>query len=161
MGVWYNKNMENVLFSWEIDEYRVHQRGKWWYLLFFGLVGIISLYAITAANFLFLFIVLMIAGITLLSANRSPRQLVVSIEQEGLRIGGEWHPWKNIKYFWVVNEPEVQSLYLETAETFKPHLCVSLAGQNATKITNLVKKFVSEESHEEPLTDILTRVFKL
>lgn len=153
--------MDNVLFSWEIEEYRVHARGKWWYVLFFGLVGLVSFYAIMTANFLFLFIILMIAGIMLLSVRRAPRELVVHIEKEGLRIGGEWHPWKNIKYFWAVNEPEVQSLYFETAETFKPHLCISLAGQPVEKITNLIKQFVKEEFHDEPLTDILTRVFKL
>ena len=153
--------MDNVLFSWEIEEYRVHTRGKWWYVLFFGLTGIVSIYAITAANFLFLFILLMIAGIILISDRRSPRKLLVSIEKDGLRIGGEWHIWKNIEYFWVVNEPEVQSIYFETSETWKPHLCVSFYGQDIEKITNLLHKVAQEEFHDEPLTDIISRVLKI
>lgn len=157
----YYIHMENVLFSWEIDEYRVHQRGKWWYVLFFVLVGAVSAYAIMTANFLFLFILLMISGIILLSARQSPRALTVCLEKDGLRIGGEWHPWKNIEHFWIVNEPEVQSIYFETSETWKPHLCVSFYGQNIEKITNVLRKFVREESHDEPLSDILSRVLRL
>ena len=153
--------MDNVLFSWEIDEYRIHARGRRWYVLFFGLVGIVSIYAITSANFLFLFILLMIAGIILLSIKHPPRKLLVSIEQDGLRIGGEWHPWKNIEYFWVVNEPEVQSIYFETLETLKPHLCVSFHDQYIEKITNLLRKVTREETHDEPFIDIISRVLRI
>lgn len=153
--------MDNVLYSWEIEEYRVHARGKRWYVLFFGILGLVSIYAIATANFLFLFILLMISGIILLSDRRSPRKLLVSIEKDGLRIGGEWHPWKNIEYFWVVNEPEVQSIYFETSETWKPHLCVGFLGQDIGKITNLLRQHIREESHDEPLTDIVSRVLKI
>lgn len=151
----------NLLYKWQIDEYLNHERSRTWYAVFFVMVGTLTIYSLFTANFLFLFIILMVATILLLQHNRTPRVLEVQITGEGLQIGKEIHLWKNIEYFWIVDEPEVTSLYLETKETLKPHLCVSLRGQNIEKIRSLLKPFLKEEFHEEPLTDILGRLFKV
>lgn len=157
--VWYNIFMANdILYTWEIDEYLHHERTRMWYVLFFALTAVLTFYALFTANFLFLFIVLMAAAILLLQHNRAPRRLKVELSREGLRIGQEQHFWNKMDYFWIVDEPEVKSLYFETKETLKPHLCVSLRGQNIEKIRSLLKPFLKEEPQEEPLSDILSRL---
>ena len=151
----------DLLYNWQIEEYPRHERSKMWYAVFFVIIGTLTVYALLTANFLFLFIILMVATILLLQHNRVPRVLEIQLTREGLQIGKEIHSWKNMEYFWIVDEPEVKSLYFETKETLKPHLCISLRGQNIEKIRSLLKPFLKEEFHEEPLSDILGRLLKV
>lgn len=149
------------MYSWKVEEYDRHHRTKVWYMVFFALVAVVSIYALVIANFLFLFIILMIAAIVILERHREPRILKVSLMEGGVKIGQEWHPWSSIEYFWIVDEPEARSLYFETKGALKPHLCVSLRGQNIEKIRSTLKSFLKEERHEEPLTDIVSRLLKI
>jgi hypothetical protein len=153
-----------TLASWDFPEFVKYKRTISWYVVaaIFGLAIII--YAIWISNYLFAFIVIIIAFIILLYEIKEPVKINFSITEDGLELGDHFYPYKEIKNFWIIYEPpEVKKLYFEFKSGFRPKLSISLLDQNPLEVRKVLIGYLSEdlEKEEESTTDLIERKFKL
>ena len=154
----------NVLYAWNIAEYQMHERGKMWYIIA-GLVAIAFLsYAVATANFLFALLIIVFAVIVFLSHTNEPPIVEVEITDLGIVMNKRFYPYHSLNSFWIIFDPPLtKHLYLEFQSSVRPALSVHLGDQNPADIRNSLRRFVYEdlEKREEPLSEVLWRVFKL
>ena len=99
-----------------------------------------------------------------LSLITAPRQLECVITEEGIAVGGEFIPYKDIAKFWFVYEPPmVKKMYFELRSGIEQHRFVFLENQNPNAIRSILGRFAPEDlkTNEEPFADIISRLLKI
>jgi len=152
------------IFSWTVDEYERHERGPLWYAVAFIIGVALILYAMISQNFLFAVIIVMTGVIIGLSSLREPQKILFQMTTRGVLLGNEFTPYKQLKSFWIYYEPpHFKNLYIDFRNPITPHLKVPLEDQDPLEVRAALLEFLREElsQEEEPLTELLGRVFKL
>jgi len=153
-----------ILLEWEFNDRPQYQRGRLWYSVMLTIGAGLLLYALVSANFLFALIVVMFALVIYVSTIFEPSKLRFAVTEDGLDIGADFVPFRDLDKFWFYYDPpEIKSLYLEFRDTLRPRMRVDLGDQNPNKVREALAKFVREdlEQVDEPFSDILGRILKL
>ena len=153
-----------AFFHWVIPEYTQHERGRGWYVVA-GLVGIgLVAWAIYTTNFLFAVLIALTAIILLVRHSEMPSQLMVSIFEDGVQIGEQFFPFRDLKSFWIIYEPpEVRMLYFDFKSSWRPRLPVRLEEENPIQIRHFLLKYLEGDlsRESEPTSDALSRLLRL
>lgn len=152
------------ILGWDALEYPKYRRGRLWYAGALLIGGGLLIYAVLSANFLFALIVVMVALMAYLSSVVEPRKIRFSIVDTGIRLGRAFYPYRDIGRFWFIYEPpEVQALYLEFKNSFRPRLTIDLGNANPNQVRQALGGFLREDftEEEEPFADFLGRVLKI
>ncbi len=150
--------------SWSIEEFVKRERSWVWYMLFFCVLGMLLLYSVFTANFLFALIILMFLFLTLLSQFQKPRPIRIEVSHDGVRVGEEFHPYRQIKEFWIIYQPpEVKTLYLRFKDLFSPRLSLHLADQDPVRLRDILAQYVEEnlDEEDEAFSDTMSRILKI
>jgi hypothetical protein len=151
-----------VLLEWEYPERPVYERGRLWYI-FMGLAGLgLLIYAVYSANFLFALMVIMFGLVIYITASVRPANQPFIITEQGIVIGNSEYRFREIEKFWFYYEPPVKALYIEL-KGLTGRQRIDLMDQDPNQVRELIGQFVPEdlEQDEEPLSDILSRLFKI
>lgn len=151
-------------FVWEAASWEARTRGKRWYLWMALSVFALILYAIFTSNYLFAFIILLIAIILLLAGNEAPRTILVQIGHNGIVYDGRLYPFAELHHFAIVyHPPELKILYIQPKNFLRPRLRVFLENEDPVAVRQHLKQYLDEdmELHEEHLSDIVGRLLKL
>lgn len=151
-------------FVWEAPEFERHDRGKVWYIVMAGVALLLVVYSIWQANFLFAFIILLIAIILVVAGNEKPRRVLAQIGNNGIVWRGEFLGYDDIHNFSIIYEPpHVRVLYVEPKSVLQPRLRIYLGDQNPVAIRDHLRQYVREdlELRDEHLTDLISKLLKL
>lgn len=162
-----NKNKDSdygkVFYQWSFSEFPQHQRSRNWYIRGSVVLGIILLYSIFTANFLFGLIAI-IATLIVLMFQRSNNIVEFKITEDGILVDEKFYEYKALKNFFIIyNPPEVKTLYFEPKNIFIPRIPVPLEDQDPIAIRKTLIEFLEEDltREDEPLSDQTSRFFKL
>ncbi|MFA5021875.1 MAG: DUF5673 domain-containing protein [Patescibacteria group bacterium] len=152
-----------IFFAWKFPEFHPHQRGRGWYITG-GIVAILLLiFSIFTADVLFGLIIILSTLIILLF-QQSKNEVEFKITEDGILVNSKFYKYKAIKNFYIIYEPpEVKTLYFEPNNLFIPRIPIYLDSQNPVKIREVLKQYLDEdlEREEEPMSDAMSRTFKL
>ncbi len=149
--------------QWIIKEYRQYERSKTWYLIV-GLIGAALLaYALLSNNNSFAVIIVLAAVILYLNEHQRPLELNFALTDAGIVLGEKVYTYREAERFWIVYEPgDVQALYLVLKGVVKKNVTIPLEGNDPRPIRQFLIRFVREDVNgEEPLSDRLSRIFKI
>ncbi len=159
-----SSNESDIVITWEIDESDRYRRGRAWYAIMI-LIGIsLLIYAVASANFLFALLILMFALVIYLTSLKGPENQQVEISQDGIKVGEQFYPYRDVKRYWFVYDPpEVKNMYLDFKAVSRPLLSLPLMDQNPNQIRRVLGQYLPEdfEENEEPFMDFLGRILKL
>lgn len=152
------------LLSWTFPEFTRHERSRGWYIAFFlffvACVGI----AILVRNYSFVGVLVMIGFVLILRLRRQPMDVPFTIHEDGVTVATRTYVWADFKHFWIMYKPpHVKQLYLQFKNGIRPELNIGLQDQNPLKVREVLRDYLIEdiEREEEPLTEQLTRYFKI
>ncbi|HBD05443.1 TPA: hypothetical protein DCZ32_03215 [Candidatus Uhrbacteria bacterium] len=152
------------ILSWEVDEYRKHERSTAWFVIS-GIIGAILLViSIVTANYLFALIILMVGLLTFISSFKNPERVDVSITTTGVVIGGDFYQYKELRDFSIVYEPpEIKLLYVDFKSNLHPTVSIPLEEIDPNKAREALLPYVIEnlERDKESLTDMMSRLYKI
>ena len=152
------------MLQWEVYEYARYERGALWYAIAI-LSGLgLLVYAILTSNFLFALIIVMFSLALYLSIITEPAKIRFALTEDGLEIGRIRYPYREIKSFWLIYDPpEVKNLYFYFRSPLRPRLTIDLADANPVQVRLALLTRVHEDltQAEEPLTEIIGRLFKI
>ncbi|MDO8582216.1 MAG: hypothetical protein Q7S16_05080 [bacterium] len=150
--------------EWKFSEFENHERGTAWYFWTTLVGGILLLWAIFSGNFLFALILVLVALLLMLYERRGARIITCVITDTGIVVDETLHRYKDITNFRIVYQPPtVKKLYLAFPSALRPRLTIAITDQNPLALRKILQKHLTEdlETEGEPLSDTLSRIFKI
>ncbi|MEO5927041.1 MAG: hypothetical protein ABIO72_00010 [Patescibacteria group bacterium] len=151
-------------FVWEAPDKEVRDRGPRWYLIMSGVALAFVVYAIITGNFLFAFLILLVAIILVLAGNQAPENILIQIGKNGVVVDGKLYEFKDLYRFAIVyHPPETKVLYIESKKVYQPRLRLFLEDQNPLEIRTYLRTYLEEDLdlQEEHVSDIVARLLKI
>jgi len=171
------ENKKNEYIRWQVAEFKKIERSRTWYILagIFMLICIFfSFFTIENwhlsflgynSNFLFVFILIVAAGIMYINENRPPIEVTVELGPEGVKVGRHFYDYGEFKNFCVLYKPKmsIKNLYLEFKNGARPRLSFPLRRLEALTVRNFLVRYLEEDLEREapPLSEQLTKRLKL
>lgn len=152
-----------ILHRWGFPEFVRYQRSRRWYTVVGLIVAGSFVWAVFQGNVLFA-IILILAAIVYVTLNqRRPRNIICTIEEDGVSVDRDFFPWDDLGRFWVVYQPpEVKKLFFRFRSSIRPIVSVLLEKENPVSIRKTLLEYLAEDPNgEEPGSDQFSRVFKL
>ena len=151
-------------FVWEAPSHTHHERTSGWYLAAAVVALLFVAYAVWTANFLFAFIILLMAMLVVLAGNEEPHSVLCQIGDTGVVWGGRLYPYRDIDQFAVIYQPPMAKvLYIDFNSSIKPRLRIPLEDQDPNEIRVHLKQYLSEDLdlQSEHLSDIVARLLRI
>lgn len=136
--------------KWSAPEYNHYQRSTDW----FWAVGIITICIATLAfvfnNSLFGVLVLLSAVILIFYTFRVPEEINYEINQKGIVVGKDLHPYLTIESFWVENRTGEPKLILKSKKIMTPYIIIPVHEDSADDVASVLREFLEEKELIEP-----------
>jgi hypothetical protein len=150
-----------VLLSWQAPEFVYYEKDTKWFV--YG--GLVLLFLIAAAavlqQWLMIVVILALAAVIVQHARREPRTLEYKITEHGVETGEKFHPYNELKSFWIIYNPPVKTLYIESTKRLIPQIQVQLADQDPTQIRQALHSRIPEqEKRTEDWLDSFGRLIR-
>lgn len=160
-----NKESEfgKVFFEWKIPEFTKHQRSRRWYMVMILLAGILIIYSIFTANFLFALIIILGVFIIFLRDYSESKDLNFQITEDGLVIGNQFYYYKILSAFYIIYDPPVVKKLFFTLKSVAPDFSIPLNDMNPLLIRKRLLEYLDEDLDKEnqTLDDQLESILKL
>ena len=140
---------------WQTKEYEYREKTNDW----FWAVGVIALSAIIISiiygNYVFAIFMAIATATLLMYSVKKPETLEIEINNKGIRIQKELHPYKTIKSFWVDSLSREKKLILSTDRIIMPIMALSIEESSPEEIRLLLLRHIKEEEIHEPVSQRL------
>ncbi len=146
------------LFEWEGIEYEREEKSTDWYWALGIVATAAAIASVLFGNYLLALLVVVAAVAIALHAAKEGPVHRFALTEEGLLVGNDLHPYKDMRSFCVLEDIEGELppvLSVKTHSILTPHLMVSLAGVDAESVYNYLFARVSEAEHRHSLTDLV------
>src|SRR3990167_134160 len=139
------------LLKWRAAEYPFYEKGSGWFVAAGVLTLALILGALLLREWLMALVIAALAAVVYQHANRPPRELDYAITNLGIQAGERLYAYNELKSFWVIYQPPVQTLNLALTRRFAPLVTIQLTGADPVQVKELLKKHLPEEEkqHEE------------
>ena len=141
--------MEDSL-KWSAPEYNHYQRSTDW----FWAVGIITISITVLAfifdNALFGILILLSAGILIFFALRVPEEVEYEINNRGIIVGKDLHPYLTIESFWVETRNNDPKIILKSKKAIMPFIIIPLHEDSVDEVSAVLREFLEEVELAEP-----------
>ena len=144
---------------WKAPEFIAYDKSAYWYVIA-AIIGLALVgFAIYQKSIITGIMFGLLTLVVIFYSRRSPRALTHKIDSLGITVGDTVHPYKTIKSFWIIYEPEYNTtLNLETTAYLNREISLQLANQDPVVVRRFLKKFLFEDlEKEETITDTLAR----
>lgn len=156
--------LQEPLITWNFHEYEKHNRTMWWYVIFAVFIGLLLAYSIIASDYLFGVIVTLITIVFFLRHWYDPKELNCEIHPEGILIGSQFHHFRTIKQFSIV-ETDVGDyvLYIHRSVGFRNLMSVPIRGREHSEVRLILSQYLPQDTahFRETIWDGLERLLKL
>jgi hypothetical protein len=141
--------MEKLSLTWQAPEYNHYQRSTDW----FWAVGIITIciaiLAFVYNNALFGILILLSAAILVFYAIREPSFVDYEINQRGITVGKDLHPYLTIEAFWVETRHGEPKIILKSKKNLMPYI-IPVHEESADDVATVLREFLEEKELQEP-----------
>lgn len=154
----------DVLMEWSFPEFVRHDRGRGWYIAYAVVTLGLIVFCAMSRNYTFLMLLVMLTLVLLIRLRRDPLPVHFTIRDEGIEVGNDYHPWRELKEFWIIyRPPTVQKIYFTFKSGVRPEIDVALAGQNPIRVRQYLSERLLENAtrEEEPSGDQISRFLKI
>lgn len=154
----------DILMAWTFPEFVRHERGRGWYILYILVTAGLIVFGAMSKNYTFVMLIVLITLVLLIRLRREPLPVHFAIRDEGIEVGREYYPWRELKEFWIIyRPPTIKKIYFTFKSGLRPEIDVSLENQNPIAIRQHLSERLLENAtrEEEPSGDQITRILKL
>lgn len=150
--------------EWSFPEFVRHDRGRGWYITYVIVTVGLLVFCIMSRNYTFAMFIVLLTLILLIRLRRDPLPVHFAIRDEGIEVDNDFHPWRELKEFWIIyRPPTVKKIYFTFKSGLRPELAVSLENENPVRVRQHLSERLLENAsrEEEPSGDQITRALKI
>ena len=146
----------NQPIQWFSQEYRHQKKNPDWFWAV-GIIAVaIAIISVLYNNTLFAIFILLGAFTLMMYAAKQPRIISFSINERGILINDEEHPFRSLKSFWIHRYDTGDVLIIESGKMLAPYLRIPIAQDVSTEeIHNLFLENIPEKEHRESLAEAI------
>lgn len=152
----------SMVLRWKTPDYYTFEKSPYWSLLI-GLMAIVfSLILIFTGNYFPVIIVVLAVIVTFQVAHEKPKTQEFALDKGGILAREHYHPFIELKSFWIVRHDNRSILYLEPVSVLKSPIVLPLGKQSVSETRNFLLQYLPEKmEYGELLSDKLIRLFRL
>jgi hypothetical protein len=151
--------VNDPLLRWHAPEYMFQEKGSGWFIVAALVAILIIIGSLFLRQWLLAGVIVALSAVVYQHANRAPRELDYTITKMGVQVGERLYSYNELKSFWVVYHPPVQTLNLALTKRLAPLLIIQLADTDPASVKDILKEHLPEEDrHQEDWIDRLTRL---
>lgn len=154
----------DVLMEWTFPEFVRHERGRGWYLGYSVITLGLIVFGILSSNYTFAMLLVLLTLVIIIRLRRDPLPVHFAIRDEGIEVGGDYHPWRELKEFWIIyRPPTVKKIYFIFKSGLRPEIDIALEDQNPIRVRQYLSERLLENAsrEEEPSGDQISRFLKI
>ncbi len=152
---------EKIAVSWTTPEFTYHQKSSGWLAALAIITLALFAIAMLMQNYIFALLILLLSFLVYIQALRKPPKIKIVISEKGIGIQENFYQYKELKSFWLFDDPEIRILSVESKKSLLHHrIAIPLADRDPNEIRQLLIQFIPEKRQEEVLTDIIARKLK-
>jgi hypothetical protein len=101
----------------------------------------------------------LICILIIIFSRQIPQTVNIELDNRGIKFGGLFYPYKQIKYFWIVDNQRHRTLNFHTSAFINNVLIIELEDQNPEEVRIYLKQYLPEhhETEETPIQKIMHR----
>ncbi|MEK7082365.1 MAG: hypothetical protein AAB915_01655 [Patescibacteria group bacterium] len=143
--------------SWSALEHEERERGPYWFLGPGVIALALVIFGIFARSWFFVAFVGLAYSVLLAYARRAPREIEFRVSSDGVYAGTAFHPYSELKSFWIFETPDYKELSIETTKLLTPYLRLPLGDADPDRVGRAIAQFLPEEEHKEFISDHIAR----
>lgn len=154
-----NDNQKNI--TWQAPEFRHYPKNVGWYITLVSISVLVIAFFVIVESDIFAAVSLgLITILIILFSRQSPRLVNVELNSKGIKFDNLHYPYKQLKYFWVVNNPRHKTIIFHTTAFLNNTLILELEDQDPEKIREFLLQYLPEhhETEETSIQRIMHRV---
>ena len=145
--------MSNPTISWQAPEFRHYPKNSGWYITLISVAVLLIFFFIIVERDIFAAVCLFVlTGLIVLFSRQTPKLVNVELNSTGVKFGNLHYPYKQIKYFWVVNNQNHKTVNFHTSAMVNNVLILELEGQNPDTVRNFLLRQLPEHHETEETT---------
>lgn len=155
---------EQDTFVWQAPDTQKPPRTLVWYLVMTVIGAALIAYAAYTNNYLFAFIILLVAVILVLAGNEPEHPVLVQIGPNGVVYDGRMLFFDELSQFAILYQPpELKILYIQPQSSLTPRLRINLDQQDPVALRAHLKRYLDEDLalRDEHVSDIFGRLLRL
>jgi len=150
-----------VIMEWITTAYRQTEKSKAWYAMMGVLVLIFVIYGLFSDSYGWIVSItfLLLAGVYYLTEMKPVPTVKVTVSDHGIRFGGRYFTFNEIKSFWIITDEGVRNLHLSFYKGAQREVVIMIAPTaNVAKLRDyLLQQIPEEEGKKDRFSDQLIR----
>ena len=144
--------MEKLSLTWQAPEYHHYKRSPDWFWAVGIIVVCITILAFVYNNALFGILILLSSAILVFFTLREPDIVEYEINNRGIVIGKDLHPYISIESFWIETRHGQPKIILKSKKSMTPLLAIPLHEESVDEVFNVLNDFLEEKELQEPFS---------
>ena len=148
-----------VFMEWLTPAYRQTEKSKAWYVVMGLALLLFVIYDLMSGGWVVSVTFLILAGVYYLNEAKPVPIVQVKVSDHGVRFGAQYFSYDQLKSFWILNNPEVRTLYVSTYKGVDRQIAIMLPEDlNIAKLREYLQLQITEEQgKKESFSDQLIR----
>lgn len=143
--------------SWQAPEFESSQADRRVFLGLITLFFAIIVYALVENSPLMAITFVLLGTVTFLHSRKPTRILTFQVTEDAVISGSEVYPFENIASFWIIYEPNEQSLFLKTKASLISSIRIPLGDMSPNHLREALLPNIREVKYEPTILDTLSR----
>ncbi len=154
-------NDNQKIISWQAPEFRHYPKNPGWSVTLIAVAILVIAFFIIVESDIFAAVSLgLITILIVLFSRQTPRLVNIELNSKGIKFDNLQYPYKQLKYFWVVNNDRHKTINFHTTAFLNNTLILELGNEDPEKTREFLLQYLSEhhETDETPIQRIMHRV---
>jgi len=139
--------------SWQAPEFRHYEKNAGWYITFAAIALLVTGFFIFEKDIFAAISTVLLAGIIWFFAAQKPQVVTVELNNQGIKFGSVFFPYKQLKYFWVVSNQNHKTLNFHTSTYINNVIILELMDEDPEQVRTFLLPHLPEH-HETQETAI-------
>ena len=141
---------QNQNISWEAHEFQFYAKNPGWYITLISITILVVAFFIIVQSDWFAAVCMAIISLLIIYFSRQTPGLVkIELTDQGIKFGNLFYPYKQLKYFWIVNNDNHRTVNFHTTALLNSTLILELENEDPNFIRTYLLNFLPEHSKTE------------
>jgi uncharacterized membrane protein YobD (UPF0266 family) len=137
-------NENQTVISWTAPEFRYYQKTLGWYVALVAIALLLIVFFIFEKDTFAAVSMAILAVLVGLFSLQKPREVSIILADSGVSFGNIHFPYKQLKYFWIVNTQNHRTLNLEASTVINHTVIIEIMDEDEEHIRKFLLRHLQE-----------------
>jgi len=157
-----NQTQQDKKTSWTAFEYFYYPKTRNWFVSTIIISIALMIVAIFSKDPLVMIVTAMAIVVFFMTAIKIPKEVQITLRQDGISLGEKNIPYKAIESFWIFYDPPINYISLKKMGKLTQPIKIVLGDEiDPVKIRELLSQYIPEKEQEETIMDTIERILRI